>query len=194
MTKATAEQVLRLGQLIERGEVTGEMLVDLMAGAGNATLTLIHAGVEIAATTGYETIARSPEVFKGFLDPDFERWGTDVRGIATPPAKVDVWEMDPDKCPDATFREMFESLGNPDNLVLTQGQIVDFCQRHPDLLRGDGFATLFLFRTREERFVAYVDVDGDVLLARVYRFSDGARWDAVVRHRVVVLQQCIWVT
>ena len=168
MTKATAEQVLKLGQMIDAGAVTSEMLATLMGTADNPILTRIYEGVEIGATTGYETIARSPDVFTGFLDADFEHWGTDKRGIATPPAKADVWEMDPSKCQRATFAEIFATLDNPD---LTQGQIIDFCTHHPDLLRQDGWATFFPFKVGEEPFVACVDVVGDALWARVGRLS-----------------------
>lgn len=169
-------------------KITDADLQDLLdrAESRNQILTRIHAGAEIAATSGYETIARATDIFTGYLDPDFVRWNTDERGVATGPAKADVYEMDRK---DATFREMFTSLGDPESLVLSQGQIIDFCKRHRDLLRQDGYATFFLFKAHGELFVAGVDVGGGKLLAYVRRFGLGSRWCADYRPRVVVPQQ-----
>ena len=99
---------------------------------------------------------------------------------------VTVLEMDKD----ADFQTMFGSLSNDlDALDMTQAQIKTFCKKHRNLLRADGYATFFLFKSKGKFFVADVSVYGDgSLRVRVDRFSRGYVWDADYRHRVVVPQ------
>jgi hypothetical protein len=189
MAKATAQTLLALGQLVETGQLTDEMLRDLLAKTANPILTLLHADVEIGSTCGWETIAKADEVFAGYLDADFTNWGTDKRGVATGVARVKVYEMDPEKRDSATFAEMFGSLGDLDHLVLSQGQNIWFCEHRRDLLRADGYGTFFLFKVGDEYFVADVRVGGRELEAGVSRLDYDGRWPAGYRHRLVVPQQ-----
>lgn len=190
MTRLSEKTALEIGKVIERGLVTEEMGQDLLAKAGNPILTLLHTDVPIDPTCGSETIAKAKETFPGFIDSNFVEWDIDKNGgaAATDAARVKVYEMNPEKRAKATFAEMFESLGEPDELVLTQGQIIGFCEQHRDLLRSDGCATFFLFRVGDESFVAHVRVDSDGLRVYVDRFGLDYRWYAVSRHRLVAPQ------
>ena len=138
--------------------------------------------IVVGSTTGKEMLAASGEVFPGWLDPNFERWGTNVQSDPTEEAGVEVWEM----AEDANFRTMFSSLGDPERLCLTQGQIRKFAAERRDKLHSNGWATFFLFRVGEELFVAGLDDYGRELLAFVYRFGNGYVWCAGDRRRVVV--------
>jgi len=74
---------------------------------------------------------------------------------------------------------------NLDKLVLTQAQIIRFCEKHPTWLRQEGHATFFLTKVGGEYFVVSVRVFSGGLNVSVDRFEDGDVWDAGCRHRLV---------
>lgn len=158
--------------------------------AKSKILELISAGEEIiiAPTAGSRTIARAKNVFRGWVDPNFKQWGTDMPGKAKPATPAEVHEMRRD----AIFADMFGSLGRPiSELVFTQDQIIRFCEDHPEWLRTDGYATFFLFEENKELLVARVYAATAGLNADAHRFEDSD-----VRHgescpRVVVPQQTL---
>jgi len=142
----------------------------------------------IDAVNGEETLAQAKDVFSSGIDLDFKKWGTDQPGIATEETPVQVYEM----AQDATFAQIFSSLGDLDKLCLTQHQIKNFCKKHPDCLRSDGFVTFgfvtcFLFKVGNKYFVAHVSG----LYIYVYRLKDGTVWKAETPHCVVVPQRVI---
>lgn len=112
-----------------------------------------------------------------WIDSDFKNWKADEKGKPTEAMDIDVFEMDID----ATFAQMM----SPDNLM-TQEQILVFIEKYRDLLRQDGYATFFPFKSNGEVFVAGVSVGSGGLRARVRRLSCGGVWGAGFRHRVVV--------
>lgn len=137
------------------------------------------------ALDGKETLATAKETFPSGIDGDFKNWGTNKAGIATKEQAVDVHEL----VQNATFAQMFGSLGTDlDKLCLTQSQIKNFCKKHPNWLRKDGYATFFLFKVDEQFFVAHVFVDSGGLFVDVRRFGDGFVWHAGYSHRLVVPQ------
>jgi len=139
----------------------------------------------IDALDGKEILGEAKDVFPSGIDSDFKNWGLNVEGVPTKKTKVSVFEM----IKDGDFRQLFGSFGeNLDRLCLTQAQIKQFCKKHGDWLRADGYATFFLFKVNGEYFVAYVRVFSDGLSVRVDRFSDGSVWSAEYQHRVVVPQ------
>ena len=137
------------------------------------------------ALDGKETLATAKEVFPSGIDGDFKNWDTNKPGIATKEQAVDVHEL----VKDGTFAQMFGSLGTDlDKLYLTQAQIKNFCKKHPNWLRKDGYATFFLFKVEDQFFVADVRVVSDGLFVSVDRFEDGRVWGAGRSHRMVVPQ------
>ncbi len=159
------------------------------APAPSTILFPLYMGQEIVVgpTTGEETLAKAKDVFTGWLDSDFERWGTNKPGRKMEARAVAVHEM---REKNATFAEMFGSLGgNLDALCMEQGEIVDFCRKHRDKLRQDGYATFFLFKVERQYFVAFVFVVRRKLEAFVYLFDFSDVWRADDRPRVVVPQR-----
>ncbi len=155
-----------------------EMVLYLKLLSGAETLML-------DALDGKETLATAKEVFPSGIDGDFKNWGTNKAGIATKETSVDVHEL----VKDGTFAQMFGSLGTDlDKLCLTQAQIKNFCKKHPNWLRKDGYATFFLFKVEDQFFVADVRVNSDGLYVYVLRFEDAYVWIAERSHRMVVPQ------
>jgi hypothetical protein len=155
-----------------------EMVLYLSLLSGAETLML-------DALDGKETLATAKEVFLSGIDGDFKNWGTNKAGIATKEQVVDVHEL----VKNATFAQMFGSLGaDLDKLCLTQAQIKNFCKKHSNWLRKDGYATFFLFKVEDQFFVALVYVYSDGLYVCVCRFEYGHVWLAEYSLRVVVTQ------
>ncbi len=185
----TMENIYRL--TTPAGKETLQQIAQIIVGAGEAVvspiLRLISAGQKLAvdACDGTETLADASDVFD-IIDPDFRNWGADEQGPATVATGVAVYEMDKD----ATFSQMFGSLsGDVRELCLTQAQIKGFVKKYRQWLRTDGFATFFLFQSRDQLFVAYVSVRSDGRLkVHVYRFERSFVWSAGLRRRLVVPQ------
>lgn len=142
------------------------------------------------ALSGDKVIYNSENVFKSWIDSDFQNWGLNKESKATPETEVEVYEM----VKDATLKDIFSFLSDDiDVLCLTQSQIINFCEKHRSHLRQDGYATLFLTKedfekpaTEENLFVVNVDVDSYGLGVGVDHFDDAYVWGAGYRHRVVV--------
>lgn len=138
--------------------------------------------IKLGATKGNKTIARANDVFTGYIDNDFKKWNTDIIGKNTIEMEMVVCEL----TEDATFKQMFTK---PEEMVMTQGQIIEFCTDQREKLQKGEYATLFLFKVSDEFFVAHVYVRSDGQLgADVYRFSRERVWGAEYGHRLVLPQ------
>ena len=163
-------------QRVHDGEAKNEILHRLYSGKK----------ILIGATTGDETIANAGNLFKGFLDPNFEKFGTNKpSGVAKEESPAKIYEQQQN----ATFCQMFGSLGNINDLCLEQGQIIAFCRKHRDKLRQKNWSTFFLFKNKGETFVVLVCLGDGNLEARIRRFfDDDYFWLAWGRRRLVVPQ------
>lgn len=143
--------------------------------AGSDTLT-------IGPRDGRRTIAKARKTFKSHIDFAYTNWDLDKPSAPTSETKVQVHEM----IKDADFNTMFASLSRDLNvLCFTQDQIIEFCEKHPNWLRTEGYATLFLFRENGEFFVASVLVNSYFLRVYVHRLGHGRVWYADDRLRLV---------
>jgi len=164
-----------------------EKIAGLVENMVSGCLKYISAGkvLVLGPTDGKETIAQAGETFPSYIDSDFKGWGLDVSSTPTKKTKVQVYEM----VKDGTFAHLFGSFGeNVDRLCLTQAQIKQFCMKHADWLRADGYGTFFLFKVNGEYFVADVYVLSGGLYVSVYRFSHDDVWHAESQLRIVVPQ------
>jgi len=142
--------------------------------------------IMIEALDGQATIANAKNIFKSFIDTDFKNWGLNNPSSATGETLLDIHEM----VRDATFNQMFNSLNTDlDKLVMTQAQIIRFCEKHPTWFRQGGLGTFFLIKENSEYFVVLVGVYSDGLLVNVYRFGYDYVWRAEYRPRLVVPQR-----
>lgn len=156
----------------------------------NSTTLLFSKGesIIIDACKGKETLADAKDVFKSGINSDFKNWNTNKPSKNTEETAVQVHEI----VKDSTFVQMFGSLGTDlDKLCLTQSQIKNFCKKHSNWLRTDGYATFFLFKVDNQFFVADVYVRSDGLVVYVRRFEDNNVWVADRAYRVVFPQLAI---
>ncbi len=148
---------------------------------------LISENTEIIldATDGSKFISEAKSTFKSGIDPDFKNYGLAKKGKKTAKTPVDVYEI----TRDGTSKEIFKSFNtNLDKLVMTQHQIIDFCEKHPFWLNKNGCSNLFLTKKGRNYFVVSVDVYSDVLYVYVYRFVNDSVWNAKFQLRIVVPQ------
>jgi hypothetical protein len=150
----------------------------------NNILKLISGGekIMIEALDGKAYISNAKKTFKSFIDGDFKNFGLNQYGPATAETLLDVREM----TSDGTFIQIFTGISsNLEKLVMTQNQIIRFCEKHPTWLRQEGRATFFLTEAGGKYFVVLVYVGSNGLFASVYHFENDDVWYAESRHRVV---------
>ena len=139
---------------------------------------------------GRAIIAKAEDVFKSWIDFDFQNWGLNKESKVTPEIEVQIYEM----VKNANFKDIFTSLSDDlDSLCLTQSQIIDFCEKHRSHLRQGGYTTFFLTKkdfekpaTEDNLFVARVFVYSHGLSVYVLLFGSAGVWDAACRRRLVV--------
>jgi hypothetical protein len=141
--------------------------------------------ITIGETDGTNTIARASDVFTGWVDPDFVKYGKNIQGQPTKEMKVQVFEM----IKNGTFAQIFGGFGeNLDRLCLAQSQIICFVRDHSKWLHKDGYGTFFLFKERSEFFVSRVYQNMGRLEVDKRCLSDNYIWKAGTRRRIVVPQ------
>ena len=108
------------------------------------------------------------------VDGDFDNWNARSKRVATKSTDVDVYEL----VENATLQEMADQFTNFTPFE-TEGQIIEFVEKHQDLLSKDWF-TFFPYRAESgDIFVAgvYFDVIGRLGVG-VSRLSFGSVWGA----------------
>ncbi len=141
-----------------------------------------HENLMIEASDGKAYISDAKNIFKSGIDGDFKYWGLNKPGPATEEILVDVNEM----VGDGTFVQIFTTISSDlEKLVMTQAQIIRFCEKHPTWLRQEGYTTLFLTKVGYEYFVVIVHVYAGGLRVLVGRLGYDDVGDGQDRHRVV---------
>jgi len=136
----------------------------------------------VEALDGQVYISDAKRVFKSYIDGDFKNWGLNQSGPATAETLLDVSEM----TSDGTFVQIFTGITSYlDKIVMTQAQIIRFCEKHPTWLRQEGYATFFLTKVNGEYFVVDVSVLSDGLEVNVFRLERDNVWIGEYHHRVV---------
>ncbi len=141
--------------------------------------------IMIESLDGKALISEAKKTFKSWIDTRFTEWKLNETDIATPETLVNVYKM----VKDTTLGQMFIELNSDlDKLVMTQSQIIRFCEKHPSWLCSYGFSTFFLIKVNGKYFVVSVRVDDGDLVAHVNRFEYDVVWDSSSHHRIVVPQ------
>jgi len=160
------------------------LLAEAIEAKKNSILSLISGNEKlmIEASDGKDYIFDAKRTFKSGIDPDFKNRGLNKSGPATEEILVDVNEM----TGDGTFVQIFTTLSSDlEKLVMTQAQIIRFCEKYPTWLRQEGYATFFLTKVGNEYFVVGVNVNYVGLVVGVDRLGGGHVWVGGYRHRVV---------
>lgn len=136
--------------------------------------------VNIKATKGKEMIHGSKLFF--WIDSGFENYGLNVPSEVKAPIRLDVFELDKN----LAFKDIFTQ---PEKMVLTQSQILEFVKTHKEHLRTGGYSTFFLTKVGDNFFVVLVYLDsGGKLKVFVDHFSGDDVWRGQGLRRVVVPQ------
>jgi len=189
LTKQNIERVRARGNEVvaEITRVVKEKFAEIAENiAGIVKLISGAETLELDETDGRATIAKAKDTFPGWIDPDFKKYGCDVKSAPTKKAQVSVHEM----IKDGNFAQIWNGMSDDLNsLCLTQSQIIQFVQKHRKWLRTEGYGTFFLFKVGDEFFVAHVFFyDVGQLEVHVGRFSRDDVWYAEYRRRLVVPQ------
>jgi len=140
--------------------------------------------VKLGPTEASTTIAGATDVFK-WIDPDLKKWGLDKLSIKNAHSVLDINEMKKS----GTFNQLYGSIGNIHDQVLTQGQVVEFCRDNSDKLQQGGWGTFFLIQRDDgELSVADVLVDDSGLEVLVFQFEDDFVWHGEGTRRLVIPQ------
>jgi len=146
------------------------------------SLNLIYKNIVLPKLKG-ALISEAKDIFKSYIDSDFENWNLNSK-TSSKETKINVHEI----TKDGTLKEIFGRFNcDLDKLVMTQGQIIEFCKNHKEEL-GQNWYNFFLIKENDEYFVADVHVHSDGLKAVVVRFVNGDVWSAEFRLRVFVPQ------
>lgn len=190
-TKADSDKVQSLiDSVIDNPEVISKFFEDLLvekAETESSILRLISGGGElmIEALDGKSYISENEKLFRSCIDHDFENFGLNNPGLATSETSLNVYEM----VKDADYIQVFTSLNSDlDNLVMSQNQIVRFCEKYPTWLRQEEYATFFLIKENDEYFVVRVYVYPNGLHVNVHHFNNDHVWDAENSRRIVCPQ------
>jgi len=168
------------------GEVA-KVLQKIVDGQQISYLKCISTGKEIILdpTDGTEMIGKAKDVFKAYIDSNFQGWNLNVTSAATNKTKVQVYET----VKNGTFAEILSSPGEVlERLCLTQAQILGFCKKHESKLRNNGGGTFFLFKKDNDFFVVDVYRTHSGLNVQVFCLLSNEVWSADRKHRVVVPQ------
>jgi len=190
--KKTKADANRVQAIIGKPGVIFQLIEGLFAEDGKnknnpSILQLISGGEKLIteALDGKAYISDAKKIFKLYIDSDFKNWGLNQSGPATAETLLNVSEI----VADATFVQIFTGITpDLDKIVMTQAQIIRFCEKHPAWLRQEGYATFFLTKISGEYFVVSVHVYDDGLDVYVDRLEDDNVWHGEARHRVVYPQ------
>lgn len=130
--------------------------------------------VTIPESDGTKTIADSSDIFTSFIEPIFEKLGSNSKGKKT--KKMPAWIHKLTR--KASPFDMLKSLSKDfDKLCFTQNQIVLFCAKHLKFFKERKCATLFLFKEGDEYHICAVFVEDEGSAAYLYDFKFREEWD-----------------
>jgi len=142
----------------------------------------------IEALDGTATIVQARDTFKSFVDSSFKQWGLDQPGRITNETIMDIYEI----VGQGLFPEVFARLTtNLDMAMVTQHQIVKFCERYPMLFHQNGYCYFFLIKEAQEYFMVYAKNNSSGLFASPDHFDGFAKWPNQDYHRRIIVPRLI---
>ena len=179
----------RIQAVIGKPGVIFQLIEGLFAEDGkdkkNLSILQVISGGEklmIEALAGASYISDAKKTFKSNIDRNFKNLGLNKSCSATAEIMVDVSEM----VSNGTLVQIFTGITSDfDRIVMTQAQIIRFCEKYPTWLCQEGCATFFLTKVNGEYFVVGVGVNSDGLRVSVGRLENDGVWGGEYRLRVV---------
>lgn len=145
---------------------------------------LISAGKKlmIEALDGKAAIVDAKQTFSSLIDFNFANLRPDLFNFGTSEILVDVCEMNEK----GSFLKIFTSI-NPDldEIVMTQAQIIRFCEKYPTWLSQHGRSTFFLTNLYHRYVVIRIITEAKGLQAILERFDCSTRLSSRYYHRFV---------
>lgn len=142
----------------------------------------------IESLDGMATIIEARDTFKSFVDASFKQWGLDQPGRITNETIMDVYEI----VGQGRFPEVYARLtANLDMAMVTQHQIIRFCERYPMLFHQKGYCYFFLIKEAREYFMVYTKNNSSGLFASLDRFNGFVNWPGKDCHRRIIVPQLI---
>lgn len=157
----------------EKAETEESLILKLESGDVNLT---------IDAEDGSQTIVKATELFAG-IDDHFTEWGLNEPEPATGEISIDIYKMISDVTAVKAFTEITNDL---DKIVLTQSQIIRFCQKYSDQWLTKNYGTFFLTKKRGYYFPVRVLRYNSDNYVFVYELGSGAIWGGQSRCNVAV--------
>ncbi len=125
----------------------------------------------IAGLDGKKIIATVKNIFF-YVDPNFFPWGLAKNGVATEEINVCIIEVSGEK----SFIKIFEAVpGKWSQRVLSQNQIVEFCEKMSGKIKEVGNNFMFICKIDENKSINEDNPAENAVLITVRVFSDGLR-------------------
>jgi len=155
-------------------------------------LKMLSIGIKpsVEAVDGKVVISNSQEIFRLFIDENFKKLDLNEIQVRTPKTFFDAAEI----VSDTKLQQIFFAV-NPDldKIVMTQHQIVEFCQKNRAWLSQGKCVNFFLIKSKKSIFpkspnnyfvvIAHCLYNG--LSVRVSQFDCNSAWHGNCRHRVI---------
>jgi len=171
-TKINADNIQKI---IGNPGVIFKMIEGLLDGTLEAKLSpvkLLSAGeiIKLEALDGKDYILKAKETFKSLIRSDFKELELDQSGPATIETRLDLCEVTGNGSGISIFGGISRDL---DKIIMTQAQIISFCQKYPNLLNRVS-PTLFLMKKGNTYYIVYVSVypEGLCVGANLLRSDD----------------------
>jgi hypothetical protein len=170
----------RVQTIISKPGLIYQLVEDLFARDGkhkrNSPILRIIPGGEnltIESLNGKTYISNAKKIFKSYIDGNFKNWRLNQASLATAETMVDVREM----INDGTSIQLFVSITSDlDRIIMTQAQIIRFCEKYPNWLHQNGYATFFLTKVSGRYFVVSVFMDSIGFYVQVYWLGRDRVW------------------
>lgn len=134
--------------------------------------------------------AYASKVYPGYLSSNIKDWNLETVQKETKRTKLKAFKM----TKSGDYEDLFLSVHkDKKKMCMTQAQIIEFCKKHKEKLRKDGYGTFFLFEEHGNFFVAFVDfLDVGRLELSVFEFASDSVWLAAYQHHLVVPATALW--
>ena len=161
--------------IIQHGREAASLFVKTIASRNETTtkdvkiIKSVSFGVMIEALDGKTFISQANKIFNCLIDKAFDHYNLNEFSVSTPKTMVDIYEISKG----VSHYQMFNSVTKDLNrLVVTQAQIINFCEKHPDWLAQKDRGIYFVIKAHDQFFVVNVRPHSEGLCVDVMSTDD----------------------